>query len=97
MVGAWNKLEAGCAFINCARIYRIARILAQALRSPQSPIIGDEVAGGGDDHAPRIDQFVSRTRRALDRTYQLNFGGNNDFPSICWNANAWSAISKPTP
>jgi len=75
-------LEAGCAFVNGVPVfiasseYWSKRFVERGL-----PIIGDDVksqVGATILHRVITSLFVDRGVR-LDRTYQLNFGGNADF------------------
>ena len=62
-------------------VYRLAAVLAQALRDRQLPIIGDDIksqVGATIIHRVLANLFRERGVK-LDRTYQLNFGGNMDF------------------
>src|SRR5215203_5510313 len=75
-------LEAGCAFVNCIPVF-IAREDYWNKRFAQRrlPIIGDDIKsqlGATIIHRILTDLFRKRGVR-LDRTYQLNFGGNTDF------------------
>src|SRR3954465_190526 len=77
-----QALEAGCAFINCIPVF-IASAPYWARRFEQRglPIIGDDIksqVGATIVHRILTDLFRKRGVR-LDRTYQLNFGGNTDF------------------
>lgn len=78
-------LEAGCAFINCIPVF-IASSPYWAKRFEQRgvPIIGDDIksqVGATIVHRVLTDLFRKRGVR-LDRTYQLNFGGNTDFMNM---------------
>ncbi|HEV7867625.1 MAG TPA: inositol-3-phosphate synthase [Chthoniobacteraceae bacterium] len=78
-------LEAGCAFINCIPVF-IASAPYWAGRFEQRglPIIGDDIksqVGATIVHRVLTDLFRKRGVR-LDRTYQLNFGGNTDFMNM---------------
>jgi myo-inositol-1-phosphate synthase len=75
-------LDAGCAFVNAIPVflassdYWTARFKERGL-----PIIGDDIksqVGATIVHRALTTLFVDRGVR-LDRTYQLNFGGNMDF------------------
>jgi myo-inositol-1-phosphate synthase len=75
-------LDAGCAFINgipvfiASQDYWASRFLERGL-----PIIGDDIksqVGATILHRVLTSLFIDRGVR-LDRTYQLNFGGNTDF------------------
>src|SRR5436190_18756821 len=75
-------LEAGCAFVNCVQVF-IASSLYWQRRFGQRglPIIGYDIksqVGATIVHRILTDLFRKRGVR-LDRTYQLNFGGNTDF------------------
>ncbi len=75
-------LEAGCAFVNCIPVF-IAREKYWQKRFEERglPIIGDDIksqVGATITHRVLTRLFADRGVR-LDRTYQLNFGGNTDF------------------
>jgi myo-inositol-1-phosphate synthase len=82
---AERALEAGCAFVNCIPSF-IASDLAWAARFERAglPLIGDDVKsqlGATILHRALADLFGERGVR-VDRTYQLNFGGNADFANM---------------
>ncbi len=75
-------LDAGCAFINCIPVfigrepYWQRRFVERGL-----PIVGDDIksqVGATITHRLLTRLFMERGVR-LERTYQLNFGGNTDF------------------
>ena len=79
---AERALEAGCAFVNCIPVFIASdpewqkRFQARGL-----PIIGDDIksqVGATILHRVLANLFRERGVQ-LDRTYQLNFGGNADF------------------
>jgi myo-inositol-1-phosphate synthase len=75
-------LKAGCAFINCIPVF-IAREPYWYNRFAEAglPIIGDDVksqVGATITHRILTKLFVDRGVK-LEKTYQLNFGGNTDF------------------
>lgn len=75
-------LDAGCAFVNCVPVF-IARERYWQKRFEERglPIIGDDIksqVGATIVHRVLTRLFGDRGVR-LDRTYQLNFGGNTDF------------------
>jgi len=75
-------LEAGCAFVNCIPVF-IAReeYWQKRFRDRGLPIIGDDIksqVGATITHRMLTRLFADRGVR-IDRTYQLNFGGNTDF------------------
>src|SRR5881296_4513508 len=75
-------LEAGCAFINCIPVFIASQPYWQKRFADRGlPIIGDDVksqVGATILHRVLANLFRERGVR-LDRTYQLNFGGNMDF------------------
>ena len=75
-------LQAGCAMINCIPVF-IAREAYWRGRFEEKslPIIGDDIksqVGATILHRVLTRLFEDRAVR-LERTYQLNFGGNTDF------------------
>jgi myo-inositol-1-phosphate synthase len=75
-------LEAGCGFINCIPVF-IARekYWQQRFASKGLPIIGDDIKSQvGATIVHRVLTRLFRDRGVkMERTYQLNFGGNTDF------------------
>jgi myo-inositol-1-phosphate synthase len=75
-------LDAGCAFINCIPVF-IGRepYWQKRFAARKLPIIGDDIksqVGATITHRVLTRLFMDRGVR-LERTYQLNFGGNTDF------------------
>jgi myo-inositol-1-phosphate synthase len=75
-------LDAGCAFVNCIPVfiareeYWQRRFLEKGL-----PMIGDDIksqVGATITHRNLVRLFEERGVK-VERTYQLNFGGNTDF------------------
>ncbi len=75
-------LEAGCAFVNCIPVFIASQPYWQRrFEERRLPIIGDDIksqVGATIAHRVLTNLFRDRGVR-LDRTYQLNFGGNTDF------------------
>lgn len=75
-------LEAGCGFVNCIPVFIASRPYWQKRFEKKGlPIIGDDIksqVGATITHRLLTQLFRDRGVR-LDRTYQLNFGGNTDF------------------
>ena len=75
-------LEAGCAFINCVPVFIASQdYWRKRFEEKKLPIIGDDIksqVGATIVHRVLTNLFDQRGVR-LDRTYQLNFGGNTDF------------------
>ena len=79
---AEQALAAGCAFVNCIPVF-IAKDAGWRKRFEERglPLIGDDVksqVGATIVHRVLANLFRERGVR-VDRTYQLNFGGNSDF------------------
>ncbi len=75
-------LEAGCALVNCIPVFIASSdYWAGRFRERKLPVIGDDIksqVGATITHRVLTGLFNDRGVR-LDRTYQLNFGGNMDF------------------
>ncbi|HEX6612691.1 MAG TPA: inositol-3-phosphate synthase [Rhodanobacteraceae bacterium] len=82
---ATRALEAGCAFVNCIPVF-IASDAEWRKRFERArlPLLGDDIksqVGATIVHRVLANLFRDRGVR-LDRTYQLNFGGNSDFKNM---------------
>lgn len=79
---AEQALEAGCAFVNCIPVFIASNPEWRSrFASRGLPIVGDDIksqVGATIVHRVLANLFRERGVR-LDRTYQLNFGGNSDF------------------
>jgi myo-inositol-1-phosphate synthase len=75
-------IDAGCAFVNCIPVFiASAGYWQERFRQAGLPVLGDDIksqVGATILHRVLTSLFVDRGVR-LDRTYQLNFGGNTDF------------------
>ena len=75
-------LDAGCGFVNCIPVFIAREAYWQGrFKSRGLPVIGDDIksqVGSTIIHRVLTRLFHDRGVR-LDRTYQLNFGGNMDF------------------
>jgi myo-inositol-1-phosphate synthase len=75
-------LEAGCGFVNCVPVFIASQAYWQKRFAERGlPIIGDDIksqVGATITHRVLTNLFRERGVK-LDRTYQLNFGGNTDF------------------
>jgi myo-inositol-1-phosphate synthase len=82
---AEQALQAGCAFVNCIPVF-IASDPAWARRFDERglPLLGDDVKSQlGATILHRVLANLFRERGVhIDRTYQLNFGGNADFKNM---------------
>jgi myo-inositol-1-phosphate synthase len=82
---ARQAINAGCGFVNCIPVF-IASDPAWRRRFEEAglPIIGDDIksqVGATILHRVLANLFRERGVR-LDRTYQLNVGGNTDFKNM---------------
>ncbi|MBV8574467.1 MAG: inositol-3-phosphate synthase [Acetobacteraceae bacterium] len=79
---AEQALAAGCAFVNCIPVFIASSPEWRArFEAKRLPLIGDDIksqVGATIVHRALANLFRERGVR-LDRTYQLNFGGNTDF------------------
>ncbi len=75
-------LDAGCAMVNCMPVF-IGRETYWRKRFEDAglPVVGDDIKSQvGATISHRVLSTLFRKRGVkLDRTYQLNFGGNSDF------------------
>ena len=75
-------LEAGVAFVNCIPVFIASQdYWSRRFAERGLPVIGDDIksqVGATITHRELARLFVERGVH-LDRTYQLNFGGNMDF------------------
>jgi myo-inositol-1-phosphate synthase len=75
-------LEAGCAFINCIPVFIASeRYWQKRFEAKKLPIIGDDIksqVGATILHRTLVNLYLDRGM-PIDRTYQLNTGGNTDF------------------
>jgi myo-inositol-1-phosphate synthase len=75
-------LEAGCAFVNCIPVFIASEpYWRKRFKQRGLPLIGDDIKSQlGATIIHRVLTNLCRERGIrLDRTYQLNFGGNSDF------------------
>ncbi len=82
---AEQALQAGCAFVNCIPVFIASdRTWARRFEERGLPIVGDDIksqVGATIVHRMLANLFRERGVR-IDRTYQLNFGGNADFKNM---------------
>jgi myo-inositol-1-phosphate synthase len=79
---AEQALAARCAFVNCIPVFIASRPeWRRRFEEAGLPLVGDDIksqVGATIVHRVLTNLFRERGVR-LDRTYQLNFGGNSDF------------------
>src|SRR5215203_6520366 len=77
-----QAIEAGCSFVNGIPVFiASSEYWGKRFRDAGLPILGDDIksqVGATILHRQLATLFVDRGVR-IDRTYQLNFGGNTDF------------------
>jgi myo-inositol-1-phosphate synthase len=82
---AEQALKAGCAFVNCIPVFIASDpVWAGRFAERGLPIVGDDIksqVGATILHRVLVNLFRERGVR-IDRTYQLNFGGNTDFQNM---------------
>jgi len=75
-------LEAGCGFINCIPVFIASeKYWQRRFQDRGLPIIGDDIksqVGATILHRTLVNLYLDRGM-PIDRTYQLNTGGNTDF------------------
>ena len=78
-------LDVGCAFVNCIPVFIASNEdWRRRFENRGLPLIGDDIksqVGATIVHRVLANLFRERGVR-LDRTYQLNFGGNADFKNM---------------
>ncbi len=74
-------LEAGCAMVNCMPVFIARAATGKRFEQPGLPIIGDDIKSQvGATITHRVLTSLFRERGVhLDKTMQLNVGGNSDF------------------
>jgi myo-inositol-1-phosphate synthase len=79
---AEQVIEAGCAFVNCIPVFiASSEYWGKRFKDAGLPLLGDDIksqVGATIVHRVLTSLFVDRGVK-IDRTYQLNFGGNTDF------------------
>jgi myo-inositol-1-phosphate synthase len=82
---ASRAIEAGCGYVNCIPVFIASNPdWRQRFEDAGLPIIGDDIksqVGATILHRVLANLFRDRGVR-LDRTYQLNVGGNTDFKNM---------------
>src|SRR2546428_3029838 len=78
-------LEAGVSVVNCLPVFIASNVeWAKRFSDARLPIVGDDIksqVGATITHRVLAKLFEDRGVK-LDRTYQLNFGGNMDFMNM---------------
>ncbi len=82
---AEQALKAGCAFVNCIPVFLASSAKWRArFEEHKLPLIGDDIKSQlGATIVHRVLTRLMRDRGvSLERTFQLNFGGNADFKNM---------------
>lgn len=79
---AQAAIEAGCGFVNCIPVFIASNpAWAKKFEAAGLPVIGDDIkaqVGATITHRTLVNLFLDRGMK-IERTYQLNTGGNTDF------------------
>ncbi len=79
---AQAAIDAGCGFVNCIPVFLASnKKWAKKFKDAGLPIIGDDIkaqVGATITHRTLVNLFLDRGMK-IERTYQLNTGGNTDF------------------
>jgi len=79
---AQAAIDAGCGFVNCIPVFIASNpIWAKKFEKAGLPVIGDDIkaqVGATITHRTLVNLFLDRGMK-IERTYQLNTGGNTDF------------------
>jgi myo-inositol-1-phosphate synthase len=79
---AQAAIDAGCGFVNCIPVFIASNPKwARKFKNAGLPVIGDDIkaqVGATITHRTLVNLFLDRGMK-IERTYQLNTGGNTDF------------------
>lgn len=79
---AQAAIDAGCGFVNCIPVFIASNPeWAKKFEDAGLPVIGDDIkaqVGATITHRTLVNLFLDRGMK-IERTYQLNTGGNTDF------------------
>ena len=79
---AQAAIDAGCGFVNCIPVFIASNPKwAKKFADAGLPVIGDDIkaqVGATITHRTLVNLFLDRGMK-IERTYQLNTGGNTDF------------------
>jgi myo-inositol-1-phosphate synthase len=78
-------LKAGCAFVNCVPVFIASNpVWSRRFAEARVPIIGDDIKSqvGATIVHRMLTRLMKERGVRLERTYQLNFGGNSDFQNM---------------
>lgn len=79
---AQAAIDAGCGFVNCIPVFIASdKKWANKFKQANLPVLGDDIkaqVGATITHRTLVNLFLDRGMK-IERTYQLNTGGNTDF------------------
>lgn len=82
---AQASIDAGCGFVNCIPVFIASNTKwAKKFKDAGLPVIGDDIkaqVGATITHRTLVNLFLDRGMK-IERTYQLNTGGNTDFMNM---------------
>ncbi len=95
---AQAAIDAGCGFVNCIPVFIASdKKWAKKFEDAGLPVIGDDIkaqVGSTIVHRTLTTMFLDRGMK-IERTYQLNNGGNTDFLNLIDRTRGkWKKISK---
>lgn len=95
---AQAAIDAGVGFVNCIPVFIASDpVWAKKFEDAGLPVIGDDIkaqVGATITHRTLVNLFLDRGMK-IDRTYQLNTGGNTDFLNMLERERlAYKKISK---
>jgi len=95
---AQAAIDAGCGFVNCIPVFIASEPKwAKKFEKAGLPVIGDDIkaqVGATITHRTLVNLFLDRGMK-IERTYQLNTGGNTDFLNMLERERlAYKKISK---
>ncbi|MFA6375837.1 MAG: inositol-3-phosphate synthase [Candidatus Paceibacterota bacterium] len=79
---AQAALDAGCGFVNCMPVFIVSDpVWGNRFKEKNIPCIGDDIKSqiGATIVHRTLSHLFAKRGVAVDRSYQLNFGGNTDF------------------
>ncbi len=82
---AQASIDAGCGFVNCIPVFIASNpVWAKKFEDAGLPVIGDDIkaqVGATIVHRTLTNLFLDRGMK-IEKTYQLNVGGNTDFMNM---------------
>jgi len=79
---AQAALDAGCGFVNCMPVFIVSdSAWGEKFKQKNIPCVGDDIKSqiGATIVHRTLSRLFAQRGVVIDRSYQLNFGGNSDF------------------